>query len=52
VLNPVDGIPGILVGSYANVKTTTSLFVCASLFGSVIFLIILLQFKPKGRRSQ
>jgi hypothetical protein len=52
VLKWVGEIPGDLVESYANVKTTTSLFACASLFGLVIFLIVLLQFKPKGRRSQ
>jgi hypothetical protein len=31
VLNRVGGILGVLVGSYANVKTTAPLFVCASL---------------------
>jgi hypothetical protein len=52
VLNRVGGIIGVLVGSYANVETTAPLFVCASFFGLLIILSILLPFEPKGRRSQ
>jgi MFS family permease len=52
VLNRVGGILGVLVGSYANVKTTAPLFVCASLFGLLIFLSLLLPFESRGKRSQ
>ncbi|PMD42102.1 MFS general substrate transporter [Hyaloscypha variabilis F] len=52
VLNRVGGILGVLVGSYANVKTTAPLFVCASLFGLLVFLSLLLPFESRGKRSQ
>jgi len=52
VLNRVGGILGVLVGSYANVETTAPLFVCASLFGLLVFLSLLLPFESRGKRSQ
>jgi hypothetical protein len=32
IINRIGGIVAILIGSYANVNTTTPLFVCASLY--------------------
>ena len=52
VLNRVGGILGVLVGSYANVETTAPLFVCAALFGLLVFLSILLPLESRGKRSQ
>ena len=52
VLNRIGGIGGVLIGSYANVQTTTPLFICAGLFGLLIILSLMLPFEPKGRRSQ
>lgn len=52
VVNRVGGILGVLVGSYANVKTTAPLFVCAALFGLLVILSLLLPFESKGKRSQ
>ena len=52
VLNRVGGIAGVLVGSYANVETTAPLFICAALFGLLVFLSVLLPFETKGKRSQ
>lgn len=52
VLNRVGGIAGVLIGSYANVETTAPLFVCASLFGLLIVLSLLLPFESRGKRSQ
>lgn len=51
VLNRVGGITGVLIGSYANVETTAPLFVCASLFGLLVFLSLLLPFESRGKRS-
>jgi hypothetical protein len=51
VLNRVGGITGVLIGSYANVETTAPLFVCASLFGLLVFLSLLLPFETRGKRS-
>ncbi|KAH8807724.1 major facilitator superfamily domain-containing protein [Xylogone sp. PMI_703] len=50
-LNRVGGIIGVLIGSYANVKTTAPLFVCAALFGLLIILSVLLPYESKGRRA-
>jgi hypothetical protein len=52
VVNRIGGRLGVLIGSYANVQTTAPLFVCASLFGLLIILSVLLPFEPHGRRSQ
>ncbi|KAL2046753.1 hypothetical protein ABVK25_011583 [Lepraria finkii] len=52
VLNRVGGIVGVLVGSYANVETTAPLFVCAGLFGLLIFLSLLLPFESRQKRAQ
>ncbi|KAL1850391.1 hypothetical protein VTK73DRAFT_9694 [Phialemonium thermophilum] len=51
VLNRVGGIAGVLIGSYANVETTAPLFVCASLFGLLVLLSLLLPFESRGKRS-
>ena len=51
VSNRFGGIIGILVGSFANVRTTAPLFICAGLYGLTIFLCLLLPFEPRGRRS-
>ncbi|KAH7090421.1 putative sugar transporter [Paraphoma chrysanthemicola] len=51
VLNRVGGITGVLIGSYANVETTAPLFVCASLFGLLVFLSLILPFETRGKRS-
>jgi len=51
VLNRVGGISGVLIGSYSNVETTAPLFVCASLFGLLVFLSLLLPFETRGKRS-
>lgn len=51
VLNRVGGISGVLIGSYANVETTAPLFVCASLFGLLVLLSLLLPFETRGKRS-
>ncbi|KAF2036391.1 putative sugar transporter [Setomelanomma holmii] len=51
VLNRVGGITGVLIGSYANVETTAPLFVCASLFGLLVLLSLLLPFETRGKRS-
>ncbi|OAG01005.1 MFS general substrate transporter [Paraphaeosphaeria sporulosa] len=51
VLNRVGGISGVLIGSYANVQTTAPLFVCASLFGLLVVLSLLLPFETRGKRS-
>ena len=52
VVNRIGGIAGVLVGSYANVETTAPLFVCAALFGLLVFLSLLLPFESKGKRAQ
>ncbi|KAK4499382.1 hypothetical protein PRZ48_009896 [Zasmidium cellare] len=51
VMNRVGGIVGVIVGSYANVETTAPLFVCAGLFGLLIFLALALPFESRGKRS-
>lgn len=51
VLNRVGGIAGVLIGSYANVETTAPLFVCASLFGLLVVLSLMLPFESRGKRS-
>ena len=52
VVNRIGGISGVLVGSYANVKTTAPLFVCAGLFGLLIILSLLLPFESRQKRAQ
>lgn len=51
VMNRVGGIVGVVVGSYADVRTTTPLFVCAGLFGLLVVLALALPFETRGRRS-
>jgi hypothetical protein len=51
VLTRVGGVVGVIVGSYANVKTTTPLFVCTGMFGLLVVLSLLLPFESRGRRS-
>jgi hypothetical protein len=51
VLNRVGGIIGVLVGSYADVKTTAPLFVCAALFLLLVVLSLALPFESRGKRS-
>ncbi|KAF2797114.1 MFS general substrate transporter [Melanomma pulvis-pyrius CBS 109.77] len=51
VLNRIGGISGVLIGSYSNVETTAPLFVCASLFGLLVVLSLLLPFETRGKRS-
>lgn len=51
-MNRVGGIVGVLIGSYANVETTAPLFVCAGLFGLLIFLSLLLPFESRQKRVQ
>ncbi|KGO40160.1 Major facilitator superfamily domain, general substrate transporter [Penicillium expansum] len=52
VFNRIGGIVGVIVGSYANVETTTPLFVCAALFALLIILSVLLPFESRGKRTQ
>ncbi|KAL2818239.1 MFS general substrate transporter [Aspergillus cavernicola] len=52
IFNRIGGIVGVLVGSYANVQTTTPLFVCAALFAVLIILSVLLPFESRGKRTQ
>lgn len=52
IFNRVGGIVGVIVGSYANVETTTPLFVCASLYALLIILSVLLPFESRGKRAQ
>jgi Major Facilitator Superfamily len=51
VLNRVGGIIGVLIGSYTNVTTTTPLWVCAGLYGALIFTSLLLPFESMGKRT-
>ncbi|UJO14324.1 Major facilitator-type transporter [Fulvia fulva] len=51
ILNRIGGIVGVAVGSYADVQTTTPLFVCAGLFGLLIVLSLALPFESRGRGS-
>ncbi|KAF2123001.1 major facilitator superfamily domain-containing protein [Lophiotrema nucula] len=51
VLNRIGGISGVLIGSYANVETTAPLFVCASLFGLLVILSLILPFETRGKRA-
>ncbi|OKL56314.1 hypothetical protein UA08_08430 [Talaromyces atroroseus] len=51
VVNRVGGIIGVLVGSYTNVTTTTPLWVCAGLYGALIFTSLLLPFESMGKRT-
>ncbi|CAI7617822.1 unnamed protein product [Penicillium crustosum] len=52
IFNRVGGIVGVIVGSYANVETTTPLFVCAALYALLIILSVLLPFESRGKRAQ
>uniref|UniRef100_A0A093X7J4 Putative MFS-type transporter PB1E7.08c n=1 Tax=Talaromyces marneffei PM1 TaxID=1077442 RepID=A0A093X7J4_TALMA len=51
VLNRVGGIVGVLVGSYANVETTVPLWICAGLYGTLVFTSLLLPFESRGKRT-
>lgn len=51
VLNRVGGIVGVLVGSYANVETVVPLWICAGLYGALIFTSLLLPFESRGKRT-
>ncbi|KAL4911492.1 hypothetical protein BDW74DRAFT_164943 [Aspergillus multicolor] len=51
VLNRVGGIVGVLVGSYANVRTTVPLFICAGLYAALIVTSLLLPFESRGKRT-
>ncbi|KAJ6023466.1 uncharacterized protein N7446_013828 [Penicillium canescens] len=52
IFNRIGGIVGVIVGSYANVETTTPLFVCAALYALLIILSVLLPFESRGKRAQ
>jgi hypothetical protein len=51
VVNRIGGIVGVLVGSYADVRTTVPLFICAGLYGALIVTSLLLPFESRGKRS-
>ncbi|CRG83307.1 putative MFS-type transporter PB1E7,08c [Talaromyces islandicus] len=51
VLNRIGGIVGVLVGSYANVETVVPLWICAGLYGALIFTSLLLPFESRGKRT-
>ena len=51
VLNRVGGIVGVLVGSYANVETVVPLWICAGLYGALIFTSLLLPFESRAKRT-
>ncbi|EEA21245.1 conserved hypothetical protein [Talaromyces marneffei ATCC 18224] len=51
VLNRVGGIVGVLVGSYANVEMTVPLWICAGLYGTLVFTSLLLPFESRGKRT-
>ncbi|EED14000.1 sugar transporter, putative [Talaromyces stipitatus ATCC 10500] len=51
VLNRIGGIVGVLVGSYANVETVIPLWICAGLYGALIFTSLLLPFESRGKRT-
>ncbi|KAL3476205.1 major facilitator superfamily domain-containing protein [Aspergillus californicus] len=51
VVNRIGGIVGVLVGSYANVRTTVPLFICAGLYGALVVTSLLLPFESRGKRT-
>lgn len=51
IINRIGGIVAILIGSYANVDTTTPLFVCASLYVLLVGTSLLLPFETRAQRT-
>ncbi|KAL1404847.1 hypothetical protein Q8F55_008458 [Vanrija albida] len=51
IVNRIGGIIGVIVGSYANVTTVTPLWVCAGLYGALIFTSLALPFESRGKRT-
>jgi hypothetical protein len=51
VLNRIGGIVGVLFGSYANVETVVPLWICAGLYGALVFTSLLLPFESRGKRT-
>lgn len=51
VMNRIGGIIGVLVGSYANIRTNVPLFICAGLYGALVITSLLLPFESRGKRS-
>ncbi|KAK9334905.1 major facilitator superfamily domain-containing protein [Lipomyces starkeyi] len=50
-INRICNIMASLIGSYANVLTTAPLFICASFFGGMAIVSMMLPFEPSGRGS-
>ncbi|KAK9368939.1 major facilitator superfamily domain-containing protein [Lipomyces kononenkoae] len=50
-INRVCNVMASLIGSYANVETTAPLFVCASFYGGMIIVSLMLPFEPGGSAS-